>query len=106
MILTMAALIIGAGLEEAKAQAKASALVSATVLPSTSMSIEKGKNADHFLNSTVTMKLVGNANVLISVDSKNEKQTAVVQLSSMKFTTIILPADNSARKTSLAYLSS
>lgn len=106
MILTMAALMIGAGFEEAQAQTKASALVSATVLPSTSMSIEHGTNTVSFSNSTISMKLVGSANVLVSVDSRNEKRTSVVQLSYIKSTSIILPAGNSSRTTSLTYLSS
>jgi len=55
---------------------------------------------------TISMKLVGSANVLVSVDSRNEKRTSVVQLSYIKSTSIILPAGNSSRTTSLTYLSS
>jgi hypothetical protein len=89
------------------AQAKATATVTATVIPSISLEILKS-NAIITKEGTspLTINFRGTGNILIIVDSKEIKSANILQLTAENPTTVTIPSLLQAGKTSITYLSS
>jgi hypothetical protein len=89
------------------AQARTTALVTATVIPSVSIELTKQNTVDTKGSvSSVTMNLRGNEHILVVVDSKEVKSVKILQLTDEKPAKIDLPSSQQIRKTSITYLSS
>jgi hypothetical protein len=109
MITIVSALIIAYSAVPQKvfAQAKATATITATVIPS--VSIELGKinsGSEKEIKSSQTINLRGIDNILVVVDSKEVKSAKILQLTTKEPKTVILPSSFQAGKTSITYLSS
>ncbi len=89
------------------AQAKATATISATVIPSVSLELKKPNIvATIEESSSRAMNFRGTGNVLVVVDSKDVKSTNIFQLTTEKPTTVNIPSPSKQGKTSITYLSS
>jgi hypothetical protein len=93
--------------QKASAQARATALVTATVLPSVSLELIKQNTVSTKENMSLpTMNLRGTEHILVIVDSKEVKSANILQLTNEKPAMINLPSSSQAGKTSITYLSS
>jgi hypothetical protein len=89
------------------AQARATATVTATVIPSVSIELSKSnKIVTRYEASPLTMNLRGTDNILVVVDSKDVKSSNILQLSNERSVMVNLPVSKQAGKTSITYLSS
>ena len=89
------------------AQSRATATVTATVIPSVSIELMKSnKIVSNYEASPLTMNLRGTDNILVVVDSKDVKSSNILQLSNERSVMVNLPASKQAGKTSITYLSS
>jgi hypothetical protein len=94
--------------QKSEAQANATAMVTATVLPSVSMELARQNSiaVNKEERSSQVMKLRGTENILIIVDSKESKSEKTVQLINEKPAVIPLPASSGSVYTTIVYLSS
>jgi hypothetical protein len=89
------------------AQARATATVTATVIPSISLELIKSNAViTKEETSPLTINFRGTGNILVVVDSKEVKSANILQLTTEKTTTVILPSSLQTGKTSITYLSS
>jgi hypothetical protein len=89
------------------AQARATAVVTANVIPSISLELMKSNVViTKEETSPLAINLRGTGNILVVVDSKEVKSANILQLTTEKPTTVILPSSLQAGKTSITYLSS
>jgi hypothetical protein len=102
LILTFAAIP-----QRVYAQAKATATVTATVIPSISLEIMKSNVVSAKEGtSLLTINLRGTENILVVVDSKTLKSANILQLTTDEPSQVILPSSSQAGRTSITYLSS
>jgi hypothetical protein len=107
IIVSVVIIALGSIPQRAFAQARATATVTATVIPSVSIELKKSNIViakDE--TSPLTMNLRGTDNILVVVDSKEVKSSNILQLSIERSTTINIPTSPQAGKTSITYLSS
>lgn len=100
-------MILGVLSQKVCAQARAAATVTAIVIPSVTIELSKsGKIITKDEGSSLSMNLRGTDNVLIVVNSKEVKSANILQLTTEKPTSVIIPVSSQASKTSITYLSS
>jgi hypothetical protein len=88
------------------AQARAMATVTATVIPSISLELVKSNTFIAEETSPQAINFRGTGNILVVVDSKEVKSANILQLTTEKPTTVLLPSSLQTGKTSITYLSS
>jgi hypothetical protein len=89
------------------AQVRATATVTATVIPSICLELGKSNTVStKEETSPQTINFRGTGNILVVVDSKEVKSANILQLSTEKPTKVIIPSSQLAGKTSITYLSS
>ncbi len=100
-------LIYGGVSQRVYAQARATATVTATVIPSISLELIK---SDALITkeetSPRTINLRGTGSILVVVDSKEVKSSNILQLTDDEPSKIMIPSSLQAGKTSIIYLSS
>jgi len=100
-------MICGAVPQKVYAQARATATVTATVIPSISFEIMKSNAViTKEETSPLAINFRGTENILVIVDSKEVKSANILQLTTEKSTKVIIPSSPQAGKTSITYLSS
>jgi hypothetical protein len=89
------------------AQARATATVTATVIPSISLELMKSNAViTKEETSPLAINFRGTGNILVVVDSKEVKSANIFQLTTEKSTKVIIPSSSQAGRTSITYLSS
>jgi hypothetical protein len=107
IIVSVVIIILGAMPQKVHAQVRATATVTATVIPSISLEIRKSSVTIRKEEAnSLTMNLRGTGNILVVVDSKEVKSINVLQLTTEKSTMVKIPSSPQAGKTSITYLSS
>ncbi len=100
-------MIYATGPQRVYAQARATATVTATVIPAMSFELMKSNIAvTKEAASSLTINCRGTENILVIVDSKEATSTNIFQLTTEKPAKIIIPSSTQAGKTSITYLSS
>jgi hypothetical protein len=100
-------MIYAAAPQRVCAQARATVAVTATVISSISLELVKSNAViTKEETSPLTINFRGTGNILVVVDSKEVKSANILQLTTEKPTTVILPSSPQAGKTSITYLSS
>jgi hypothetical protein len=109
-IIVIASVVImtfGAMPQRVCGQARATATVTATVIPSISLEIRKsGVTIRKEEANSLRMNLRGTGNILVVVDSKEVKSANILQLTTEESTMVKIPSSPQAGKTSITYLSS
>jgi hypothetical protein len=93
--------------ERVYAQARASAMVTATVIPSVSLELIKSNTS--IIKEEIsfrTLNLRGTGSILVVVDSKEVKSANILQLTMEEPSKVMIPSSLQAGKTSIVYLSS
>jgi hypothetical protein len=93
--------------QRVSAQARATAAVTATVIPSISLELMKSNAVIRKEEtSPLTINFRGTENILVVVNSKEVKSANILQLTTEKPTKVIIPSSPQVGKTSITYLSS
>jgi hypothetical protein len=106
-IMSVFIMIFAAMPQKVYAQARATAAVTATVIPGISLEIKKSNTIiTKEEGSPLTINFRGTGNILVVVDSKEVKSANILQLTDEKSTMVTIPSTSQASKTSITYLSS
>jgi len=93
--------------KRAYGQVRATATVTATVLPGITFELKNSNTAiPQNEASPLTLNLKGTGNILVVVDSKDVKSINILQLNIEKASLVILPSSLQKGMTSITYLSS
>jgi len=107
VIASVVIMALGAMPQRVYAQVRATATITATVIPSISLEIRKsGVTIRKEEANSLTINFRGTGNILVVVDSKEVKSANIFQLTTEESTMVKIPSSPQAGKTSITYLSS
>ena len=107
IIVSVVIMILGVMSQRVCAQVRATAAVTATVVPCVSLELMKSSALiTKEESSPITINVRGTENILVIMDSKDVKSSKIHQLTNEKPLRLVIPSSSQSGKISITYLSS